>query len=366
MSLVLLATVVASELVLQLVAASPFWEAGGNFAQYVPYVGYVTRTREDSVDGPLPGFVPSYAAAETGPLIWTFGGSTMRGRYTSVPGLPCEPEKPCSIASWLAYELNELGRPHRVWNLGQTGYRSHQERILFIELLARRERPEIAVFYDGVNEVRNASRVGGYPFHYQMFRDEVEWNRTPFRLADGLRRSCFKLAYLLHYVTNSRTWTEPLLPFGSRVVDGAERRDEKVADEVTSYVHNVRTLKAICAEFSVTCLFVWQPFVCDKATRTSFEEGLVATACEDGYGLAVHREVAERLAGESGFLDLRGVFADTADGVFLDEIHHIDEAGPGNRLIARAIAQKLLGPVAGAVGRRSGLIRARPGSYAIS
>ena len=203
------------------------------------------------------------------------------------------------------------------------------------------ETPSIAIFYDGVNELRNGSGIAGYPFHYQMYRDEIEWNRSRARFSNGLRRARFKLAYLLHYVANSRAWPEPILPFGNWLVEGEEKRHEKVADEVLSYVHNVRTLKAVCDEFSVRCLFVWQPFLCDKETRSDLEEEIAESECSDRYGLAVHHEVAETLQRDPHFLDLRFVFQDTTENVFLDAISHIDEAGQGNRRIARAIAARL-------------------------
>jgi lysophospholipase L1-like esterase len=86
-----------------------------------------------------------------------FGGSTtfgegQRDEYT--------------IASWLARLAEEAGTPIRIVNYGQRGWTHFQEMILFEQLAAAGPPPDVALFYDGANEI-NAQTLGakGVPTH---------------------------------------------------------------------------------------------------------------------------------------------------------------------------------------------------------
>ena len=113
--------------------------------EYVTIEGWVRRSY-------VPADLPDDA-----PVIWMFGGSTtwgegQRDEYT--------------IASYMAKLSEEQGTPVRIVNYGQRGWTHFQEMILFEQLLAAGDEPDLAVFYDGANEI-NAQTLSakGVPTH---------------------------------------------------------------------------------------------------------------------------------------------------------------------------------------------------------
>lgn len=91
------------------------------------------------------------------PVVWMFGGSTtwgegQRDEYT--------------IASYVSRLAEEAGTPIRMRNYGQRGWTHFQEMILFEQLLAEGPPPDLAVFYDGANEINAQSLTAkGVPTH---------------------------------------------------------------------------------------------------------------------------------------------------------------------------------------------------------
>ncbi len=146
-------------------AASPWADAYFREIQRTPY-GYwpFTESKPLGFEGEyvnLEGWTRrTYAPADLpadAPVVWMFGGSTtwgegQRDEYT--------------IASYLARIAEEQGTPIRVVNYGQRGWTHFQEMILFEQLLAAEPPPDVAIFYDGANEI-NAQTLGakGVPTH---------------------------------------------------------------------------------------------------------------------------------------------------------------------------------------------------------
>ncbi|MEX0768249.1 MAG: SGNH/GDSL hydrolase family protein, partial [Microthrixaceae bacterium] len=91
------------------------------------------------------------------PVVWMFGGSTTWGEGQ---------RDDYTIASYLARLAQDAGTPIRVVNYGQRGWTHFQEMILFEQLLASEPAPDVALFYDGANEI-NAQTLGakGVPTH---------------------------------------------------------------------------------------------------------------------------------------------------------------------------------------------------------
>ena len=91
------------------------------------------------------------------PVVWMFGGSTtwgegQRDEYT--------------IASHLARIAEREGTPIVVRNFGQRGWTHFQEMVLFEQLLAEEPAPDVALFYDGANEINTQTlSAKGVPTH---------------------------------------------------------------------------------------------------------------------------------------------------------------------------------------------------------
>ena len=111
--------------------------------------------------------------------VWFFGGSTMwglgvRDEYT--------------IPSLVSQELAKQGIRAEVTNYGQQGYNSTQELIALILLLRNGESPDLAVFYDGVNEVLSAGKQGQAGIPLNEAHRAMEFQSTGLLLAEQNKR----------------------------------------------------------------------------------------------------------------------------------------------------------------------------------
>lgn len=101
--------------------------------------------------------------------LWVFGGSTVYG--TGVPDWG-------TLPSYLSRDLNADGRDCVVvTNFGVEGYVSNQELLWLLERLKTGQRPDIVVFYDGVNDASAAGPWLGAPtahFYYGMIKGQIE------------------------------------------------------------------------------------------------------------------------------------------------------------------------------------------------
>jgi len=98
------------------------------------------------------------------PTVWMFGGSTAWGEGQRDEG---------TIASWLARLAERDGLPIEISNLGQRGWTHFQEMVLYEQLLGLDEKPDLALFYDGVNEINTQSLVPeAVPSHYGITEDK--------------------------------------------------------------------------------------------------------------------------------------------------------------------------------------------------
>lgn len=137
--------------------------------RFAPFVHFTLAPH----DGPLIEIdaegrrrVPGTATSTRAPTVWMFGGSTMWGM-----GARDEGTIPAHLTRLLGHEV-------RVVNFGQVGYLSTQEVLtLLLELQAGR-RPDVAVFYDGVNEVFPALKLGQAGLPLDVARRRAEFNIT--------------------------------------------------------------------------------------------------------------------------------------------------------------------------------------------
>lgn len=90
---------------------------------------------------------PLQQESRTPVTIFMFGGSTLWG--TGV-------RDAFTIPSIFAKELQNKGVAAEVINFGETGYVSTQEVITLLLQLQKRQLPDFAIFYDGVNDMYSA------------------------------------------------------------------------------------------------------------------------------------------------------------------------------------------------------------------
>lgn len=221
-----------------------------------------------------------------------------------------------------------------VSNYGQGFFFSSQELLLFMGLLKDGRVPQVAIFVDGANDTYQMSTGRDVPY----FSDTVRslWDRR--RLGpdcpsfDWTWFPIVRLARDLMGLPPVPTSDRP------RLVE-AERSGTYVAER---YKHNVRMMRAVCAEYGVRCRFVWQPtfFNYDRTLHGDFPYPAdVPAFWAEAYDAIRSWKAAD-------VLYLGDMLTGVREKVFVDSVHY-NEAWNGK--IAQRIAEFVdLGPRAAA------------------
>lgn len=283
---------------------------------------------------------------EAGPdavRILCFGGSTMMGMGA---------RDDATIPAVLARRLAELGHPAAVGNLGQLAYNSTQEAIALCQLLKAGERVDIALFYDGINEMVCAEQTGAADRMYNEASRRAEFNLLlPDRRRDLLAAAL--IAALPRTVRRLRALTGlPLRgPLPAGWADLGEADMAALARRVIdAYAANLRLVRLLAESYGFRPLFVWQPVITTKRRKTADELRSEAAFTDD---VAMRRRlfaaiVEERrrhpeLAAATDAIDLSRLFDDCTDPVYID-LYHLSEAG--NAAVAEAMLPALAAAVA--------------------
>ena len=259
--------------------------------------------------------------------VWVFGGSTVYGIGT--------PDW-ATIPSYLSREVNtDPTACIEVTNLGAEGYVTNQEVILLIQQLKAGRKPDIAIFYDGVNE----SLVGGFSpgdptehWNFQMIKTRVE-NSGDSKLAWLTDSHFFQLITFL--VGNDRQKGIP------RISDG--ELAAKAQATLQNYETNMKLVHILATAYGFKTYFFWQPVLAFGAKPLAPFEKELAKARSEELGGRVHRgleavyqEAETRSATSASFVFLGHVFDGVQQLIYVDEFH-LDPSG--NQIIAHAIAQ---------------------------
>jgi lysophospholipase L1-like esterase len=256
----------------------------------------------------------SAEAAEAGPRIFVFGGSTVWGTGA---------RDAHTIPSAIAKGLAERGIAAQVTNFGESGYVSGQETIALLRELQAGNIPDLVIFYDGVNDVFSALQAGraGIP------QNEGE-RQQDFRATKGLDDWLAALPHVLGGVERLARWLSP---------PGEPPPAEVLAPRIVSaYLANVRAVRAVARDYGFGAVFFWQPTVFAKRRPSAGEQAIVDAS------LAYHRDL--QLASDDALrvdlrrapdvTDLSTLFDAVEGSVYLDASHLSEE---GNRLVADAI-----------------------------
>jgi len=304
-----------------------FWaEQSTVLVRWLPYSYWTVEPFDGgyiNVDQAGRRHTPSYTDDSTAPSIYFFGGSTMWGLGA---------RDAYAIPAQVAQLLAERDNPAQVQSYAQTGYVSWQDLLLFQAQLALDNAPNLAVFYQGFNDVYAAFLQGG----------------AGLTLRENLRVNDVELGRLV------RSGQPVLRPFEadiseydwSLVTSGAAGPQE-IAER---WLANRRLIRAAAGEHGVRVLFVWQPALFAKAARTDVEQRILddVERQEPGF-IDLYRAVIGIVRQESdgGNKDdtvfLTDVFGDVSDGVFFDRVH-ITEIG--NRVVAESLVDPILNALA--------------------
>ena len=269
--------------------------------------------------------------------IFMFGGSALWGTGA---------RDAFTIPSILVRELHNRGLHADVVNFGESGYVSTQEVVALLLRLQRGDRPDVVIFYDGVNDTYSAYQQHAAGWPQNEFNRVKEFNLS----ADLPRMRAMALRELTTRLATVRALGALLRSAGIRsTVDSgaASGRRASGEDVVAAYSGNLGLLKALSEHYHFKCLSYWQPTIFQKVSLTGYEraERQKAQPFEQFFTATYSLVRGGRLpqSSEPLFHDLSLVFSDVRQPVFLDWVH-IGEWG--NEVIARQMATDVIGVLA--------------------
>jgi lysophospholipase L1-like esterase len=289
---------------------------------------------------------PGEENADAGAIrILCFGGSTMMGMGA---------RNEHTIPALLARRLAERGHRAAVTNYGQLGHNATQEVITLQQLLKAGERIDIAVFYDGVNEMACAEQTGRAD---SLFNEERR--RAEFNLLRPERRRDLTTAALFALLPRTLRRLRLLTGFELRGPMPAAEADLSRIDiaglaraVIEAYAANLRLVRLMAVEFGFVPVFFWQPVITTKRVKTTDEQRWENDYTGDpGSRRALYaaivaaRRGSPHLVEAADAVDLSALFDDRADPVYID-LYHLSEAGNA------AVAEAMLPHIAKAAARR--------------
>jgi len=249
--------------------------------------------------------------------IYMFGGSTLWGTGSPDWG---------TIPSLLAEMYEKAGRPVCVWNYGESAWVSTQQVVkLLLELKRTDRKPDLVLFYDGINDVFASWQSGGLDVHQNFDRIKAQ-----FETRGEAKEGTFN--YLL--LTNT---LQLLQRTAARRRPDAGRGDMQRAAEATAthYFRNIDVVDVLAKHYGFAYAFFWQPVIfTDAKPLTAEEKGIRGSRSKAWPGAEqIYQSTYERVRAA----DRRNLFyiADTFDSykgnLYLDFAHVPPE---GNRLVA--------------------------------
>jgi lysophospholipase L1-like esterase len=266
--------------------------------------------------------------------ILCFGGSTMMGMGA---------RDDQTIPAILARRLTERGHRVSITNYGQLGHNSTQEVITLQQLLKSGARIDIALFYDGINEMACAEQTGRADGLFNEARRRAEFNllhpdRRRDLIAAALISSAPRTIRRLRRLTGlPLRGPLPVEETDLSQVDLAELAREAVA----AYLANVRLARLLAREHRFEPIFFWQPVITTKKSKTQDERRWV-----DDYtnyperrrflykAIVDERRRHPKLVEDSDIVDLSALFDDWTEPVYID-LYHLSETG--NAAVAEAM-----------------------------
>jgi lysophospholipase L1-like esterase len=271
------------------------------------------------------------------PRVFVFGGSTVWG----VGARDAE-----TIPSHLARLLRGAGRSVEVRNFGEGGYVSTQSLILFLRRLELGDAPDVAVFYEGFNDVYSAVSGGrsGIPLYESNRERDFEAGQREREREGRLASALVPLALPLQWVGHGSDTARGGPPAAD---PGLVAKSADARGVVDLYLANLAAARVLADAHGVRAIFVWQPHPYLGKALTRFEAEQVQGFERYCPGLTralgdVDRELRGRAAAgavPAGFLDLSRVFEGSAGPVYVDFCHLTER---GNETVAERLLPVVL------------------------
>ncbi len=295
----------------------------------VEYEGKWTHANPEGVRATWapPGRVNSTAAK-----LWIFGGSTTWGFGA---------RDDQTLPSWVSRLAHKQGRPLQVTNYGTLAYTLMQEIAHLVQLLKQGERPDLVVFYDGVNDVY-ASYARGTPGSVIDVLGTLETRRelTPLQqVRTGFLRFAQDHSALYQSVTILAAKGSPRPPVSETGAGWDEAALLDLAHGIAEHhMECLHLVEQLARAYDFDFLSFWQPVTFTETTLHP-EEQTDPRVSDEGLGL-LHRQVRDRLQelAPDRLHDVSMALESRSDPVYLDYCHVSED---GNRLLAEIIWESI-------------------------
>ena len=270
------------------------------------------------------------APAEPAARVFFMGGSTMWGT---------EQRDSATIAAVAAQRLAKLAGPGariEVTNLGESGYVNTQELLELMLALRAGKRPDVVVFYDGINDVGTTVQYGvaGIPQNESKRVAEFELGRAIDRsgFAQGLGKDLHALGALTGEALKQSELVEAVLSVKRLPAPRYVPADSAARSVVRAYRENTRVIEAMAHAYGFVPIYVWQPSVHSTRKKlTPFEQRIRRQIAADSFQTRIRDvqlavpalldPVMDSIA-PGRFVDADRIFDDDTLGVFVDRIGH--------------------------------------------
>ena len=253
-----------------------------------------------------------------------------------------------TIPAVLSKLLNESGHNVVVKNYGQWSYVAKQEALLFSLEVAHGNKPDVAVFYDGCNELigppQDLALGPIFATRAQKEHAILSYERRHDLMKQYLLNAA-RWSSLIQLVTPDRAW-EPPATF-------IEEQTTRIARE---YSASINLSQSVADANNINLLYFWQPIAYHKAHLTESEKSVLDLAedAERGgsldfwqrYMASVDDRLEESLGNKQNFHNISDTYNDTTQPMFMD-LCHTNPAG------YRIVAEKMLPYISAAIDERA-------------
>ncbi len=281
--------------------------------------------------------------------VWVFGGSTAWGE-----GAPDDE----TIPSHLAALINTWGVDTTVRNLGERGYVSTQEVVFLYRELQAGKRPDVVVFYDGINDAAAASNwpeVRGSHVSLHRIRDRFQFGEVPSERRRDFVRSLgiYKASRIVLDRLEARERSARLRQDDADIDITPRHLDANFrflgGQAVDVWLANRELVMALGNEFGFTALFVLQPSLwTDGKPLHVSEKRILAEHLERRamtHIMATRAEMSTILQERRGngtlpsnVHNLADVYSTVEEPVYIDYVH---TSGLGYRIVAEVLFERL-------------------------
>lgn len=242
-----------------------------------------------------------------------------------------------TIPSEVSKMLHQSGYVYKVNNYGESGYAFFQEIVNLATLLQKGERPNLVIFYDGLNDVYNTYQAGSLST-IQNVNTAQSSSNTPlghFRKSIATSLNEYSRIYVLSKEVAGaiRTKSDPRQKFQEAASGYSHSELDKLAEtSAEHYINSVNLLDALSKNYGFKYLLFWQPTAYNKSL-TELEKSSDPRTQDENLKylyLATTNQIKKR--NPNYFIDLSDALNNAETNYFFDFVHVSEQA---NDLIAK-------------------------------